>query len=306
MADLEAQLELLKVRISCVDDAFAHEIFLQATDHEPIAHTAIKTKLKKDRMLAANEHVQAAIKSELSSNLLVPAASGSSASKVESRLLSSKIIAAEVHSVVDTLKNVIQPEPKEALDEESDGEMEEEEDERPRKLSKGFKQAVDEDEESSVDDEEGQDGWESGSVHEPVDDGWESGSIQDGDEGIGGDGSEHSSDEEESLSEGSDNEYDTAQRTLPANLVKDVKNGTKAALPATDAKGKSRAVVGESTFLPTLSVGFTRGDSDASDWSDEEVDKVERKNRRGQRARRAYVLFSLSIHHLPAIVHEMG
>ncbi len=44
-----------------------------------------------------------------------------------------------------------------------------------------------------------------------------------------------------------------------------------------------------STFLPSLSVGFVRG-SDESDWSDSEAkiaDSETKKNRRGQRARRA-------------------
>lgn len=50
-----------------------------------------------------------------------------------------------------------------------------------------------------------------------------------------------------------------------------------------------KARAGESTFLPSLSVGFIRGNSD-SDWSDGEADIADipqRKNRRGQRARKA-------------------
>lgn len=45
----------------------------------------------------------------------------------------------------------------------------------------------------------------------------------------------------------------------------------------------------ESNFLPSLAVGYTRGDSDASEWSDidAQVDEAPRKNRRGQRARKA-------------------
>jgi hypothetical protein len=61
---------------------------------------------------------------------------------------------------------------------------------------------------------------------------------------------------------------------------------------ADDDVGRS-SKKGASTFLPSLQIGFTRGDSDASDWSDAEKDinKVDtvRKNRRGQRARKAYV-----------------
>ena len=56
---------------------------------------------------------------------------------------------------------------------------------------------------------------------------------------------------------------------------------------ATDIASKGRNAA-ESTFLPSLAVGFTRGDSD-SDWSDGEANVADgvRKNRRGQRARRA-------------------
>ena len=45
-----------------------------------------------------------------------------------------------------------------------------------------------------------------------------------------------------------------------------------------------------STFLPSLAVGFTRGESDDSEWSETENLAEEssiKKNRRGQRARRA-------------------
>lgn len=54
------------------------------------------------------------------------------------------------------------------------------------------------------------------------------------------------------------------------------------------------AGAGESTFLPSLSVGFVDGSD--SDWSDAEADAADahvKKNRRGQRARKAYVSFQL-------------
>lgn len=56
-------------------------------------------------------------------------------------------------------------------------------------------------------------------------------------------------------------------------------------------KGNKKARTGESTFLPSLSVGFVDGDSD-TEWSDAEAniaDAPVKKNRRGQRARQAYV-----------------
>jgi hypothetical protein len=58
------------------------------------------------------------------------------------------------------------------------------------------------------------------------------------------------------------------------------------------AKAKPGITQVHSTFLPSLAVGFTRGDPEDSDWSDGELRQTEgtfKKNRRGQRARRAYV-----------------
>lgn len=266
-------------------------------DHEPIANSAVKSKLKKDRVLSASEDVQVAIKSELSSNLLVPAIPGSSTSKVESRLLSSKILATEVHSVIDALRNVIQPKPK-TDQEELGGEDEEEfvEEQRPSKLGKSDEPVTAGDDESD-EDEEADDGWESGSV--PADDGWESSSIRGTDDTNGdGDASEGNGkppDSEGSARESSDNEDDSdaSPRHLSSKSVKKAKRDAGHPLSVKDIEGKSKAAaIGESAFLPSLSVGFTRGDSDASDFSDAESDKVERKNRRGQRARRAYVSFS--------------
>jgi hypothetical protein len=67
------------------------------------------------------------------------------------------------------------------------------------------------------------------------------------------------------------------------------------------SKLKPNARPSSSTFLPALNVGYTLGDSDASDVDidDLAVDKMERergrKNRRGQQARRASVSFYYSL-----------
>ncbi|KAK0464608.1 BUD22-domain-containing protein [Desarmillaria tabescens] len=55
------------------------------------------------------------------------------------------------------------------------------------------------------------------------------------------------------------------------------------------AKAQNKSSTGASTFLPSLSVGFIKGNED-SDWSDSDAkagDIEQKKNRRGQRARRA-------------------
>jgi len=83
----------------------------------------------------------------------------------------------------------------------------------------------------------------------------------------------------------------------------DEESGSEHYAPSPSTKGLSnqnggdsliRTEAGESTFLPSLAVGYTRGDSSASEWSGDGRDTIDpspRKNRRGQRARKAYVAF---------------
>lgn len=107
---------------------------------------------------------------------------------------------------------------------------------------------------------------------EPVDessavlegDGWESGTVDGNSDGDDEDGEHNSSDDEERAPK-------PRQEKLKAASTTSVKERSKPT---------------ESAFLPSLSVGFTRGDSD-SEFSDGEEKPTERKNRRGQRARRA-------------------
>ncbi len=108
--------------------------------------------------------------------------------------------------------------------------------------------------------------------------GWESGSISDA--GHGKERSGASDDDEPSL-------------TVPKRLKRAVITATskKKAKPSAPSKGS----ITSSTFLPTLSTGFTLGDSDSDPDLDRDpggivgTQKPERKNRRGQRARQAYV-----------------
>ncbi|CAL1713097.1 unnamed protein product [Somion occarium] len=270
MADLEAQLEIIKV-----------------IDHEPFGNTALKTKLKKDKLLAQNEHVIAAISTELEANLIAPTTPGSPAAKVHAHILSSKALAAEVTSVVQGLRNVLSPAKADQVPGEEDEEFNVPE--PPRKAAKiepELKTAKNADDEDEDDTSAGSE-WSEEVLNvvdkddEEIDDGgWESGSVD------GGEDSESDSDSD------SDGEDENGSR-----LTK--KQGKIAPIPP--AKGKdgisaAKSVIkastsaAASTFLPSLSVGFTRGDSDASDVEDAEVDAVDggtRKNRRGQRARRA-------------------
>jgi len=121
-------------------------------------------------------------------------------------------------------------------------------------------------------------GWESGSIDaegEVGHDDWESGPVRSGPNLVG---HEDSSSVGESREEEEDSDEEN-EKPPPRPIPK------KSALP----QAKSKASSAESTFLPSLSVGFIRGDSD-SEWSDSEAKTTDiRKNRRGQRARRASV-----------------
>lgn len=199
-------------------------------------------------------------------------------------------------ATIEDLKLALQPKSKDKTEEGSstgDGLGAEEPIERPQKIKKSEIAVAKKNKKAGLtvgsgEDEVVSDGadnaaWESGSVSgadDDAEDGWESGSIggevhsasdDDGDASPDGDSS--------SEDEDSDREEDTVKK--PAGKL-------KSTVPkAASLKAKPKASASASTFLPSLSVGFIRGDSD-SEWSDSE-DKTEdvRKNRRGQRARRA-------------------
>ena len=251
----------------------------QRTDHEPVANTALTTKVKKDRLLSENTFMQAAISTQLSTNLLVPAPTGTSASKIQNRLLSSKVLATEVASAVEDLKVFLQPKDsaqEEAVD--NTDNIADELSERPKKARKLDSIQTKEDNGGGrvalgVDNGTG---WESESDEDPVDVGWESGSVRSG--------TKVTSDEYPSSLSDSGSEDDDGQAVHEKPPPKPIRK------ESTIPNAKAQASVAESTFLPSLSVGFIRGDSD-SEWSDSEAKTTDiRKNRRGQRARRAYVI----------------
>ncbi|PSR74804.1 hypothetical protein PHLCEN_2v9518 [Hermanssonia centrifuga] len=271
IADLEAQLEILK-----------------RTDHEPFANLAIKTKLRKDKALSENPHVNAAISSELAKDLVPPAAPGSHLAKVQARLLSSKVLASEVVNAVNALKLTLSPESKSKQREEEIADEDDEEFLQPpskkSKLTIAATDAASHEEDSEGDEDEPR--RESLSDEEEVDDdGWESGSVRDG-EVVSAARGEVTDDELEEVNGGESS--DRSDETEGETIVPPSKKVISLSKPST-SKTAGKGVV-ESTFLPSLAVGFTRGDSDVSDWSDGEAaaaDTVVKKNRRGQRARQA-------------------
>lgn len=102
---------------------------------------------------------------------------------------------------------------------------------------------------------------------------------------------------ERSVKEGRSSTQESSDSDKENNALKAVKlKSTK--LKSQKSKTKAKATTSavdtaiSSTFLPSLSAGFTLGDSDAeddgfqySDSAEENLTKPERKNRRGQRAR---------------------
>ncbi|KAF8807120.1 Bud-site selection protein [Phlegmacium glaucopus] len=241
---------------------------LKGTDHDSIGNTALKTKLLKDRTLRENEEIITAMNKELEGSLVVLAEPGTTVAKIQSRLLSSKILGIQVAASLEALKVLLNPALKQNEPESNAPVPSDKGVERPSKLRKETSNVTakvqtrpdntDHDANVNMDDA----GWESGSIDEDrvenlTDDGWESGEI---------------SPKEDESSESEDDELK-------------VKPKSKLGKPA-----KSSSSINESTFLPSLSVGFIRGGSDDSDWSETEgksTDLEPKKNRRGQRARRA-------------------
>lgn len=270
---------------------------LKKLDHEAAANRALTTKLNKDRMLSQNEHMQTALQTELSSHSLTLSAPGSAARKVEDRLLSSKILAVEIQSVVMSLKQILDPSTQKAPQE---GDDEDEEGAILPSNSKRHRVAASDDQsdEGNSDSDKGAEaqeeaGWVSGSVLDDDDedaaDGWESGSVDS--RNLHATDSEDAGpdlDSEGGGSEDEDTDVDVSASSDASRPKQIAEKGVKSGTVQKDPKGKSKALA-ESTFLPSLSVGFTRGDSDASDLSDAETNVADgvRKNRRGQRARRA-------------------
>lgn len=117
--------------------------------------------------------------------------------------------------------------------------------------------------------------------------GWESGSVSGGD------------DIKASATRLADSDSEEDEDTVPVRPTKKTK--TKEVKPKSPKQAQSSKALTSSTFLPSLSTGFTRGGSDDSDPDDDFAEGLEdiigkgktgeRKNRRGQQARRLYVTF---------------
>ena len=215
---------------------------------------------------------------------LEPVTPGSPSAKIQSRLLSSKILAGEIALVVTGLESLLQPSDVDVSYTAAQGD----DDGLIHRAKKSKKVAGFETQEESVLDwpqagkksqkEEGSPGEKQMAGEDTedarqailddedqVEDGWESGSISGGEE-----------------------ENDVAESDGGNNDLEASPHPTKPSLKSQPTAGMKKSGI-QSTFLPSLSVGFVRGsdDSDFSD-SDAKVADIEiKKNRRGQRARRA-------------------
>jgi hypothetical protein len=140
--------------------------------------------------------------------------------------------------------------------------------------SKKRKVVVDSDDEGSDEDE--------GDVDEA---GWESGSVSGGDD-VG-----------PATKQIADSDSEDDEDSVPVRQTKKTKTKEVKSKPTKQAQPSKKLT--SSTFLPSLSTGFTRGGSDDSDPDDDFAEGLEdiigkgktgeRKNRRGQQARRLYV-----------------
>lgn len=257
---------------------------LKEVDHSVIGNTALRSRVLKDHTLRENEDIKASMEKELEGKFLTTVDAGTIHAKIQSRLLSSKILSAQITTILDSLKVLLNPalkQPREKITElpksTTSFNHSMSMSERPTKIRKESNsidiQANDISEKrvpfSDVDSERQADsGWESGSIDEEGkidrDDGWESGSIA----GIG-----EAEESEEDASDSDNDELTVTKAKRPQKLA---------------PKGSKGSSTPQSTFLPSLSVGFVRG-SDDSDFSDAEGEAADmpKKNRRGQRARRA-------------------
>ena len=212
-------------------------------------------------------------------SLVVIAEPGTTVAKIQNRLLSSKFLSIQVATSLEALKVLLNPALKQNVPESNNTHASSSDKgiERSSKLRKEMpilhasnstEKAPSRPDNSNQTADIDTEGWESGSINddgdEEPDDGWESGDIGPNDS------QDDTSNQKSESKDNKMNDKPKMKSSKPGKAVQSSKN--------------------ESTFLPSLSVGFIRGGSDDSDWSETEdkgTDLEPKKNRRGQRARRA-------------------
>ncbi|KAH7102508.1 Bud-site selection protein [Auriculariales sp. MPI-PUGE-AT-0066] len=256
-AELDRQLEALK-----------------NLSHRYIGQVALMSKVKKDKSLASHPQIIETLNSLGS----VSAKNNNAPPEhpiVYNRVLSSKLLASTLQTALDDLRSKVNPPTAEtATNDPSD----------PAAASQSDESA----EEGDVDMVSGADDIILDDADENASNaGWESGSVDDTApaQGLGDGESEdhtrtphgHASNDLDPMEEDESDNGDTDQDEVSENEDR-----------GTSSRGKLAAgTASSSMFLPSLAVGFARGED--SDWSDGEAKVADgvRKNRRGQRARQA-------------------
>lgn len=185
---------------------------------------------------------------------------------VESRLASSKLFAKELNGIVAGLRALVLGPSEDA---ESEGGSEETGPDDELTLSQ-------------PENEEG-DGVSDDSATQADGAGWESGSISQDDGSISDDLNDSSNEVELPPTK-------RQKKSISLRVQFDATDSSEKKKP--DPKSSHASLKDETVFLPSLSVGFTKGDSDTSGEAiDSDAGSVGpvRKNRRGQRARQQYV-----------------
>ncbi|KAF7422606.1 hypothetical protein PC9H_010762 [Pleurotus ostreatus] len=268
---------------STVQDAEAELEALKGMNTDTLAEVALHSKIKKDKTLCSNESIQPSLEQEFSLSTWSASSSGTPSAKVQARILSSKYLAVESTRILEALRSVVNPE------------------ERPKRVGQDQEESADLDtstpitevrhslatnagheaeaeaedthsEAAAISDDEGED-----------EEGWESGTVGGDEEDSGEDLDRRSrpAPGNDMADSDSDSDSDSASQDMLHNQpTKKARQAGKEATPVNSA----------STFLPSLSVGYIRGDSDDSDVDGSDAGQPDiqpRKNRRGQRARRA-------------------
>ncbi|KAG2361706.1 Bud-site selection protein [Suillus spraguei] len=173
---------------NAVKDIEAQYMALKQLDPGPIADSALSTKIKKDKFLSQDPNLQAAMSRSLSSSSIASAVPGSVLGVVQSRLLSSKVLAVDVSRIIEGLRRLLNP-----VERIYHAEVDKAEVSPPQKKKQKAQQNESLPKVPPVD---------IPSEHESradlEDDGWESGTVSDGDHFVQGDsGVDEGPDEED-------------------------------------------------------------------------------------------------------------
>ncbi|KAF7768214.1 hypothetical protein Agabi119p4_7457 [Agaricus bisporus var. burnettii] len=267
---LVKKLKGLRKNETAGSDIAEHEAqlhIIKTVDHEIFANIAIKSKFAKDHLLSRHEAVNEALSQEVGNKVLSIAPLDGTTGKAYSRLLSSKVLAAEISSLCRVLHELLDPEAKKSA--ETDNHVALDDREVTKNVMSGKRtpskliSVADSKADSYLDLEK----------------------VVQGESGIEDDDLSYISNEELASAEEGDLKYPQIESSEDDEMDDDDDRSIVKKIAPSAAKPSGV----ESTFLPSLSVGFIRG-SDESDWSDGEAqiaDPGMKKNRRGQRARRA-------------------